>query len=147
MRNIKGAIEFEFFFPREIIFHSLNFLSNNLLTHEYCRLIILDGMPTSCKSIYSKLLISFYLIFGVLSFQINSLCILFSWVVVELGKTKNSFRTCQYSEDFPSRVKFFIFQNFQNSLYFLHMIFEILCIFNFFCCKNNKLRECSQCFL
>ena len=98
---------------RGIIFQSWKFLSNSLLTHEHCRLVILDEMSTSFKPPLSKLLIRvFSLIFGLLWFQIKSLCILFSSVIVELGKTVTEAR-CIILEIanvlkiviFPSRVE------------------------------------------
>ena len=57
--NIKGSMKFETW-KRGIIFHSRKFLSNNLLNHEHCRLVILDRTSASFKPPLAKLLISFF---------------------------------------------------------------------------------------
>ena len=141
-------MKFEFFF--EIIFHSWTFLSNSLLTHEHCRLVILEGMSTSFKPPLSNLLIRvFSLIFDLLWSQINSLCISFYWVIVELSKTVTEAR-CIVLEIanvlkiviFPSRVKFLIIQIFKRD--FQNMIFEVLFIFKFSVVRrmNSKNFHC-----
>ena len=55
---------------RGIIVHSWKFPSNSLLTHEYYRLAILDGMSSSFKPPLSKLLIIFFFFFFLWSFMI-----------------------------------------------------------------------------
>ena len=149
MGSIKGSMKFEFFpkyfslRKRGIIFHLWKFLSNSLLTHEHYKLVILEGMSTSFKPrklLIRKLLFRvFSLIFGLLWFEINSLCLLFSWVIIELGKTITEARciTLEIANvlkivNFPSRDKISHSPDFQNSLYFLKMIFEILFIFQVF---------------
>ena len=138
---------------RGIIFHSWKFPSNSLLTHEHCRLAILDGMSTSFKPPLSQLLIRvFPLIFGLLWFQINSLCILFSWVIVELDKTVTEARfiilviaNVLKIEIFPSRVNFSSFRFSKQSLFSVYDLWNSF-HFQVFSCKNNELREFLLCF-
>lgn len=106
-----------------------------LLTNEYFRLVILCGMFTSFKSSLSKLLIRiFSLIFDLLWFYINSLCILFSKVIVELEKIVTVAR-CKILEFakilkivvFPSRVKLLILLIFKTVSFFCLWFLKFLC--------------------
>lgn len=106
-----------------------------LLTNEYFRLVILCGMFTSFKSSLSKLLIRiFSLIFDLLWFYINSLCILFSKVIVELEKIVTAAR-CKILEFakilkivvFPSRVKLLILLIFKTVSFFCIWFLKFLC--------------------
>ena len=106
-----------------------------LLTNEYFRLVILCGMFTSFKSSLSKLLIRiFSLIFDLLWFYINSLCILFSKVIVELEKIVTVAR-CKILESakilkivvFPSRVKLLILLIFKTVSFFCIWFLKFLC--------------------
>lgn len=106
-----------------------------LLTNEYFRLVILCGMFTSFKSSLSKLLIRiFSLIFDLLWFYINSLCILFSKVIVELEKIVTVARSkiLEFAKIlkivvFPSRVKLLILLIFKTVSFFCIWFLKFLC--------------------
>ena len=144
MGSIKGSMKFEFFpkyfslRKRGIIFHLSKFLSNSFLTHEHCKLVILEGMSTFFKP--RKLLIRvFSLIFGLLWFEINSLCLLFSWVIIDLGKTITETRciTLEIANvlkivNFPSRDKILILQIFKTVSIFCKWFLKFFSVSSFF---------------
>ena len=115
-----------------------------LLTNEYFRLVILCGMFTSFKSSLSKLLIRiFSLIFDLLWFYINSLCILLSKVIVELEKTVTVARckTLEFAKVleivFSSRVKLLILQIFKTVSFFCIWFLK----FSIFLCDTFIIKE------
>ena len=91
----------------------------------------------------------FSLIFVFLWFHIKSLCILFSSVITESGKTATEAR-CMILEIanvlkiviFPSMVRFLILQIFKTDSIFSISFWNFF-LFQVFCCKSNELWEFS----
>ena len=105
-----------------IIIQRWDELSYNRFIQDHCKLITLDKISTFLKPPFSHLVHKVEcLVFELFPFQMNYFCILFSSLIISVGKLVTGERCMIYDIAkvlkiviFPSRVKFRILHNFST---------------------------------